>query len=610
MSDWDNDKLEKKDRNLKFFVKGMRTLWELLGKERKNIMFVFWLLVFTQAMEIVFSYCLKLIFDFLPGFANGVGVVTYLYWVLAAMAGAKLLGLLVRHFVKEIIFVNAVIRLENLWPVQAQKKLLELPMGYHERENTGKKISKINKGVDRLVDILTTLFWGTLPQLLYLIINVVVAIVIDWRLGILFCLPFIPAMILHFRIFDRYADGWELWEAKKEESTGKTCQSIICVNTVQNFVQEKTEIGVNQVIRDEMVEIDTTIHTEMQKSFFYIGCILQFFFFLTIALGVYLVYLGKSTPGTIVYLIATGSVTLQGIGDIMMNYTRTLRRMISVQRMKDLLDEKSSIENSESAIVPTGYEGEFSFSDVTFTYPGKDKPVLHDFSLTVSPKEMVALVGRSGEGKSTVIRLLCRMYDIDSGEISLDGQTIKEINLDWYRKLFAIVQQDVDIFDATLLGNVRYPYPEATEEQVQEALQAAHLDVILDNKERFPEGIQTQVGERGIRLSGGEKQRVGIARAYLALLNGAKILVLDEATSSLDSEAEQAIQQMIDRVQEKLNISIVAIAHRLSTIQKADKICVINDGRVVESGDHHRLVARNGLYAKLVELQKLGALRD
>jgi len=209
-----------------------------------------------------------------------------------------------------------------------------------------------------------------------------------------------------------------------------------------------------------------------------------------------------------------------------------------------------------------------------------------------------------------MIRLISRMYDIDEGSIKLDGRDIRDLDLEYLRKIFAIVQQDVDIFDTTLLENIRYPDAEASEEQVIEALKASHLYEALQNLDRFPDGIKTQVGERGIRLSGGERQRVGIARAYIALLNGARVLILDEATSNLDSEAEKAIQKMIGKVREKLNISIIAIAHRLSTIQKADMIYVINNGNVAESGDHSRLVQENGLYAHLVELQKLGDLRE
>ena len=205
--------------------------------------------------------------------------------------------------------------------------------------------------------------------------------------------------------------------------------------------------------------------------------------------------------------------------------------------------------------------------------------------------------------------MLARGYDIGSGRLTLDGNEINQLDRNWFRSRFAVVQQDVDIFDATLQENIRYSFPDATAEEVSQALKAAHLDIILANKERFPDGLETQVGERGVRLSGGEKQRVGIARAYVSLLKGANVLILDEATSSLDSEAERAIQNMINKLRAETQITIVAIAHRLSTIQRADEIFVINGGVITESGDHQKLMAQNGLYSRLVELQKLGELR-
>lgn len=278
--------------------------------------------------------------------------------------------------------------------------------------------------------------------------------------------------------------------------------------------------------------------------------------------------------------------------------------------MKELLDEPIDIKNKTNAVVPTDFSGEVEFKDVSFTYPRKDESVIDAMNLKIKPQQMVALVGKSGEGKSTIFKLLCRMYDIKDGQVLLDGKDIQDLDLHWYRKQFAIVQQDVDIFDASIAENIRYAAPEVGDEQVIEAINAACLDIFLNDENRFPDGIKTEVGERGVRLSGGEKQRVGIARAYLALLNGAKILVLDEATSSLDSQSERAIQDMIANLREKQSVTIIACAHRLSTIKHSDMIYVIGKGKVIEQGNHTRLLKRNGLYSKLVKLQQIGELRE
>ncbi|MBT5337779.1 ABC transporter ATP-binding protein [Candidatus Falkowbacteria bacterium] len=609
MSDWEM-KLEKKDRNIQFLLRSLRTLWELLGDQKKAIGKAVFVLFFIEILSVSFPFLLKLIFDQLPEIIIQKQVSTYLVVLIGCLLVVKVVALVLKHFVAEISFLRGLIKLENGWPVVVQEKLLSLSIGFHETENTGKKISKIEKGCDKLVQIVIDMYWGILPQVFFLLINVTVAIIIDWKLGLLFMLPFIPAMYIHYRMFNRFEDDWEAWEKKKEESGGLLCQSIINVSTVQNFGQEKRELQQNLKIREFMQDLDINICEKMQLYFFGSGLILHLFYFITIALGFTFVFMGISSIGTIVYLIATGNITIFCIGDIMHTYTRVMRKSISVSRMKELMDTEIDIETCPEAIVPNSYAGEFEFDEVSFTYSGKDRPVLKDFSMMIHPHQMVALVGKSGEGKTTMIRLISRMYDIDEGSIKLDGRDIRDLDLEYLRKIFAIVQQDVDIFDTTLLENIRYPDAEASEEQVIEALKASHLYEALQNLDRFPDGIKTQVGERGIRLSGGERQRVGIARAYIALLNGARVLILDEATSNLDSEAEKAIQKMIGKVREKLNISIIAIAHRLSTIQKADMIYVINNGNVAESGDHSRLVQENGLYAHLVELQKLGDLRE
>jgi len=285
-----------------------------------------------------------------------------------------------------------------------------------------------------------------------------------------------------------------------------------------------------------------------------------------------------------------------------------MKDIVEAYRLDTLFNTEVEVQNNSSDMAQAMPESSFVFEDVHFRYTGDN--ILDKLNLKISQGEMVALVGRSGCGKSTIIRLLARVYDVSGGSIRLDGVDIRENNRDSYRRLFATVQQDVDIFDASLRENIYYSFTGAPETQVLEAVNVAHLECILNDKRKFPDGLDTQVGERGVRLSGGEKQRVGIARAYLALLNGAKVLILDEATSSLDSEAERAIQEMIGKLRREMNISIVAIAHRLSTIEKADKICVVGDGKILEEGDHDRLVARNGLYAKLVRLQKLGELRE
>lgn len=602
MNDW--DEINREEWSFTFFLKGLKTLWELLGDERKNICRVIGWLIFLSVLDLLLPYFLKLIFDEIPVVLIQKQISRYLIWLVVSIFLLRIFTLYLRHFSKEIRFLKSLIKLENFWPVMAQEKLLALSIGYHERENTGKKIAKINKGCEKLVDIVVNLFWDFLPSFFYLAINIVFILVIDWKLGVLFIIPFIPAAIINLKIHQRFASDWEKWEEKKEISSGLFCQSLINVKTVQSFVQEEREKTNLSFVRKQMENLDINVSTRMQNYFFAMNLILQASFILIIFAGIYFVYKGQSTVGTVVYILITGNVTIQSLWGLIHVYMKIMRNLVAVIRMKELIDQEIDIKNSPNAIVPREFNGNFEFRDVTFNYPDKS-PVLKNLNFEIKPNQMTALVGKSGEGKTTIIRLICRMYDVSSGGVLLDGRDIRDLDLSWYRRLFAIVQQDVDIFDSTIFDNIKYSCPNASLGQVEEAIRAAYLENILNDKERFPDGLSTQVGERGVRLSGGEQQRVGIARAYLALLNGAKMLILDEATSDLDSEAERAIQVMIGRLRNEMAISIIAIAHRLSTIKKSDVIFVIGEGGVVEKGAHDELLSKKGLYSELVEFQTL-----
>jgi subfamily B ATP-binding cassette protein MsbA len=242
--------------------------------------------------------------------------------------------------------------------------------------------------------------------------------------------------------------------------------------------------------------------------------------------------------------------------------------------------------------------GRLSFEGVRFTYPSQDRPALDGFELDIPEGATVALVGPSGAGKSTVVRLLGRLYEPQAGRIRWGGRELRSLPLATLRASLAVVPQDPTLFSGTLRDNIRYALPDADDARVERAARMANAWSFI---EALPRGLDTEVGERGLRLSGGQKQRIAIARA---LLRGASVLVLDEATSSLDSESEAVIQDALGGLfAREHEVTAVVIAHRLSTVRDADRIAVVDDGRVVEQGRHADLVRRGGLYARLYALQ-------
>ncbi len=266
-------------------------------------------------------------------------------------------------------------------------------------------------------------------------------------------------------------------------------------------------------------------------------------------------------------------------------------------RVFQLMDRTPGV--SSGTVTPDTLRGAVRFDGVRFSYPSRpDIDVLTDFDLTLQPGETVALVGPSGGGKSTVASLLSRFYDPDAGTISLDDQPYLDLDPDWLRRQVGVVSQEPTLFAATVRDNIRYARPDASEDDVLAAATAANAHEFIS---AFPEAYDTLVGERGVRLSGGQKQRVAIARA---LLKDPRILVLDEATSALDAESEHLVQEALERLM--IGRSTLVIAHRLSTVKDADRVLVLDAGRVVETGSHTELVARDGLYRQLVERQFLG----
>ncbi|MEZ4236244.1 MAG: ATP-binding cassette domain-containing protein [Myxococcota bacterium] len=265
------------------------------------------------------------------------------------------------------------------------------------------------------------------------------------------------------------------------------------------------------------------------------------------------------------------------------------------ERVFALIDQQPALEGTGTERLPA-VEGRVRFHDVAFHYPSRpDLPVLQGLDLELAPGEVLALVGPSGAGKSTVAALIARFYDPDRGHVTLDGTDLRELDPHWLREQVGAVSQEPVLFATSIAENVRYGRPDASDEEVRDALRASNA---LSFVEAFPEGVHTLVGERGIQLSGGQKQRIAIARA---LLKDPRVLVLDEATSALDTESEHLVQEALERLM--VGRTTLVIAHRLSTVRDADRVVVIDGGTVVEAGTHDELLAHDGLYRRLVERQ-------
>ncbi len=313
--------------------------------------------------------------------------------------------------------------------------------------------------------------------------------------------------------------------------------------------------------------------------------------------GAILVAAGELSGGTIAAFVLTGALVAGALGALTEVYGDLLRGAGAASRLGELLAEQPDIAPPARPLaLPVPARGALAFQGVTFRYPTRpDAPTLHGFSLAVEPGETVALVGPSGAGKSTVFQLAMRFYDPQAGTIRLDGVPLVQADPAEVRRRMALVPQEPTLFAASARDNLRYGNPDASEEAIWDAARAANAEDFLH---ALPEGLDTFLGESGARLSGGQRQRLAIARA---VLRDAQILLLDEATSALDAESERAVQQALERLMQ--GRTTLVIAHRLATVRAADRIVVLDQGRIVEEGDHARLAASGGLYARLAALQ-------
>ena len=316
---------------------------------------------------------------------------------------------------------------------------------------------------------------------------------------------------------------------------------------------------------------------------------------IAIGYGSHLILTGKITSGNFVSFITALIMLYTPIKNLGNNFNAVQFSFMAIERVFNILELQPTIKDSENAVNLQEINSGVSFKNVNFEYV-KDRPVLKNINLEVRKGETIALVGNSGGGKSTIVSLIPRFYDIQSGEIQIDGVNIKNFTLESLRDKIAIVFQDNFLFSGTIKQNILLGKHDATDEEIQQALKMAYLDEFVGT---LKEGLNTEIGERGILLSGGQKQRVAIARAFL---KNAPIVILDEATSALDNKSEAIVQKAIDNLM--TNKTVFVIAHRLSTIQNADRIAVINEGCLTELGTHEELIKiPNGQYQTLYNMQ-------
>jgi ABC transporter fused permease/ATP-binding protein len=473
-------------------------------------------------------------------------------------------------------------------------RLVRLPMGFYDKRRTGELISRITADVSQLQDTFSTTLAELFRQLITLVAGVGFLMYNTPKLTG-FMLATFPVLVLIAMVFGRFIR--RLSKKTQDELAAANViveETLQSISTVKSFVGEAYESaryskGLNAVV-------GVALTTAKYRGAFISFIIFALFGGIVAVMwyGASLVASGEMSVGELVsFVLYTTFIggSIAGLGDI---YSQLQKAIGSSERVLEILDEETE---TEAGLVSGKFEGKIEFAQVGFRYPTRPEvEVLKNVSFQIQPGEKVAVAGHSGAGKSTIIQLLLRFYETEKGSILVDGLDVKDWNLKALRSKIGIVPQEVLLFGGSIRENIAYAKPGASEEEIIQAAKKANAWQFIT---QFPEGLGTLVGERGVKLSGGQRQRVAIARA---ILKDPAILILDEATSSLDAESESLVQQALDELMKGRTTLI--IAHRLATIRKADRIYALSDGKIVEQGTHQDLLqTEGGFYANLVRLQ-------
>lgn len=572
-------------------IGALRTLFPFIFPYRKLLASAGIALVLTAFLSLLLPMAVRRVVD---GFdARDTALLDQYFGGAIAVAALLAIGTGLRYYL--------VTRLGERVVADIRKAVFDRTLGmspaFFEKIMTGEVLSRLTTDTTLILSVISSSVSVALRNFLILIGGLILMLLTSGKLtGLVLLL--VPAVLVPIVVLGRKLR--KLSRANQDwiaASSGNASEALSSVQTVQAFTH----------VTESRAEFDRMTEASFQSAKERIGVraimtVIVIFLIFTGIVGV--LWMGARdvrddlmTPGALVQFVIYAVMVAGSVGALSEIWGELQRAAGATERLVELLTMKDSVEDPENPLpLPANCEGRITFEDVSFTYPARpETPVLDGIDFDIRPGETVALVGPSGAGKSTILQLLLRFFDPDTGRIKLDGINLRETEREAFRRKIAFVPQDAVIFAASARENIRFGRPDATDAEVEAAAKAAAADEFLA---RLPDGYDTFVGERGVMLSGGQKQRIAIARA---ILRDAPVLLLDEATSALDAESELAVQRAVEQLSEGRTTLIVA--HRLATVKKADRILVFEQGRIVAEGTHDALVAQGGLYARLARLQ-------
>ena len=573
---------------------GLFRLWRFAKPYQGQLFLGFMLTLASTAATLVPPYLtMPLMDDVLIPFQNGQQIdIDLVIMYLAGLLGASLLAWGLGWY-KTYVLALASERIGADLRSTAYEHLLRLSLEYFGGRRTGDLMTRIGSETDRLCIFLSVHFLDFATDVLMIVMTAVILFSIDpWlACATLLPLPFIGWLIQNVR--DRLRTGFEKIDRVWSELTNVLADTIPGIRVVKAFAQEKREASRFRLANKHNLAVNDRVNFLWSLFSPTVTLVTEVGLLVVWAFGIWQVANHQVTVGVLSAFLAYSSRFYARLDSMSRIVSHTQKAIAGTKRIFEILDHVSSVPEPVNPQPMPKIQGRIQIDNIGFRYG--NRAVIRGLSLDIAPGEMIGLVGQSGSGKSTMVNLICRFYDVSDGAIRIDGTDIRDLRVSDYRQHIGLVLQEPFLFFGTIADNIAYGKPQATRSEIVAAARAAHAhEFIL----RLPQGYDSLVGERGQSLSGGERQRISIARA---LLIDPRILIMDEATSSVDTETEQEIQKALDNLVR--GRTTIAIAHRLSTLRRADRLVVMEHGQLVEQGQHQELLDRQGAYWRLYEAQ-------